>query len=137
MALPRLLAPRRRVAIAADAAAIVVFAVVGLVSHHASPGAFAHDALPLLGGWFAAAAATRLYARPSVGRLLLTWAAGITAGVVVRALILGRDLNGREAAFLAVSLVFTLLFVLAARAAAVVVTRRRTIPRPERTRPPS
>jgi hypothetical protein len=49
---------------------------------------------------------------------------GITAGVLVRALILGRDLNGDQAAFLATSLVFTLLFVAAARAAAVVLTRR-------------
>jgi Protein of unknown function (DUF3054) len=123
MALPRLLAPRRRLAIAADAAAIVVFAVVGLVSHHASPGAFAHDALPLLGGWFAAAAATRLYARPTVLRFLVTWAVGITAGVLMRALILGRDLDGHEAAFLAVSLVFTLLFVVATRAATTALTR--------------
>jgi len=40
-----------------DAVAIVVFAIVGLVSHGASAGGFAHDALPLLGGWFAVAAA--------------------------------------------------------------------------------
>jgi hypothetical protein len=36
--------------------------------------------------------------------------------VLVRALILGRDLNGHQAAFLATSLVFTLLFVVALRA---------------------
>lgn len=124
MDLPRLLAPRRRVAIASDAAAIVVFAVVGLISHHASPAAFAHDALPLLGGWFAAALATRLYERPSVARLLATWAVGITAGVLVRAVILGRHLGSHEAAFLAVSLVFTLLFAVVLRAAATGLTRR-------------
>ena len=105
--------------------AIVVFAVVGLISHGASAGAFAHDALPLLGGWFVVALAVRLYVRFSVARLVVTWAVGITAGVLVRALILGRSLNGREAAFLVVSLVFTLLFVVAARAAASAVTRRR------------
>jgi hypothetical protein len=96
----------------------VLFAIVGLLSHHASASAFARDALPLLGGWFAAALATRLYQRPSIQRLLVTWAAGITAGVLVRALILGRHLDGHQAAFLATSLVFTLLFVLALRAAA-------------------
>jgi hypothetical protein len=96
----------------------VLFAIVGLLSHHASASAFARDALPLLGGWFAAALATRLYQRPSIQRLLGTWAAGITAGVLVRALILGRHLDGHQAAFLATSLVFTLLFVLALRAAA-------------------
>jgi hypothetical protein len=125
MALPRLLAPRRRIAIASDAAAIALFAVVGLLSHHASPSAFARDALPLLGGWFAAALATRLYERPSIPRLLVTWAAGITAGVLVRALILGRTLDGRQAAFLATSLVFTLLFVVAMRAATSALARRR------------
>ena len=107
-----------------DAAAIVVFAIVGLVSHGASAGAFAHDALPLLGGWFAAALLTRLYERPSLSRLLVTWAVGITTGVLVRALILGRALNGHQAAFLATSLVFTLLFVVALRAATAVLTRR-------------
>jgi hypothetical protein len=96
----------------------VLFAIVGLLSHHASASAFARDALPLLGGWFAAALVTRLYRRQSIQRLLLTWAAGITAGVLVRALILGRHLDGHQAAFLATSLVFTLLFVLALRAAA-------------------
>ena len=101
-----------------DAGAIVVFAIVGLLSHHASASAFSRDALPLLGGWFAVALATRLYIRFSLRRFLVTWAVGITAGVLVRALILGRALNGHQAAFLATSLVFTLLFVVAARAVA-------------------
>ena len=105
--------------------AIVVFAVVGLLSHDASPSAFAHDALPLLGGWFAAALATRLYERPTLGRLLVTWAVGITGGVLVRALILGRDLDGHQAAFLATSLVFTALFVVAARVVASTAARSR------------
>jgi hypothetical protein len=116
---------RGRPAAASDAAAIAVFAVVGLLSHHASPTAFARDALPLLGCWFAAALATRLYERPSATRLLVTWAAGITAGVLVRALILGRALDGHQAAFLATSLVFTMLFVVALRAAAATVLARR------------
>ena len=120
-----LLLPPRRLAIAADAAAIVLFAIVGMLSHGAAASAFARDALPLLSGWFAAALVTRLYERPSVARLLVTWAAGITVGVLVRALILGRDLDSHQAAFLATSLVFTLLFVIALRAATTAVTRRR------------
>ena len=118
------LAVRGRLAAASDGAAIVVFAVVGLVSHGASVGAFAHDALPLLLGWFAVALAVQLYVRPSVGRFLVTWIVGITAGVLVRALILGRHLNGKQAAFLATSLVFTLLFVLALRAATALLRHR-------------
>jgi hypothetical protein len=121
----RLLALPRRLAIAADAAAIVLFAIVGMLSHGAAASAFARDALPLLGGWFAAALVTRLYVQPSLPRLLVTWIVGITAGVLVRALILGRDLDGHQAAFLATSLVFTLLFVLALRAASAALTRRR------------
>jgi hypothetical protein len=116
---------RGRLAAVSDASAIVVFAVIGLLSHHASLSVFARDALPLLGGWFAAALATGLYVQPSVPRLLVTWAAGITAGVLVRALILGRDLDGDQAAFLAVSLVFTLLFVVVLRTATAAVTRLR------------
>ena len=118
------LAVRGRLAAASDAAAIVVFAVVGLISHRASVATLAHDALPLLAGWFAVALAVQLYARPSVRRFLVTWSVGITAGVLLRALILGRHLNGKQAAFLATSLVFTLLFVLALRAATALWRRR-------------
>jgi Protein of unknown function (DUF3054) len=102
-----------------DAAALVVFAVVGLLSHHGTVTAagLAHDALPLLAGWFAAALVFRLYTRPSVARLLATWACGVTAGVLLRALVIGRTLNGHEAAFLGVALAFTLLFVVALRLA--------------------
>jgi hypothetical protein len=114
-----------RPAAVADAVGIVVFTVIGLLSHHASATAFAHDALPLLGGWFAAALATRLYERPSLRRLTVTWAVGITAGVLVRALILGRDLDGHQAAFLATTLAFIGLWVVQTRAVAAVRTSRR------------
>jgi hypothetical protein len=109
----------------ADAVGIVLFTVIGLISHQASAAAFAHDALPLLGGWFAVALATRLYQRASLWRLLVTWAVGITAGVLVRALILGRHLGRHEAAFLAVALVFIGLWVVLTRAVAAVRTSRR------------
>ncbi|HZD87679.1 MAG TPA: DUF3054 domain-containing protein [Gaiellaceae bacterium] len=109
--------PRPRVAIACDTAAIVVFAVVGLLSHDGTVTGrgLARDALPLLGGWFALALLVRLYARPARWRLAATWLIGITAGVAVRAAILDHAHVGKEAAFLAVTLSFALLFVLAAR----------------------
>jgi Protein of unknown function (DUF3054) len=97
---------------------------VGVISHGAAASDLARDALPLLGGWFAVALALRLYQRPTVARFLATWAIGITAGVLVRALILGRELDGHEAAFLATSLVFTLLFVLVVRTALAAVRPR-------------
>lgn len=119
--------PRPTLAVACDAAALVVFAVIGLLSHThgVSARGLARDALPLLGGWFVAATLFRLYARPSRARLAQTWLAGVAGGVVVRALVLGHHAVGREAAFLGVSLVFTLVFVLAARLAAGLATRSR------------
>ena len=110
----------------ADAAALVAFSVVGLLSHHGNvtAGGLAHDALPLLGGWFAAALVFRLYTRPSLVRLLATWACGVTAGVAIRALVLGRSFDGNEAAFLGVALSFTLLLVLVLRVAVAATVAR-------------
>jgi DUF3054 family protein len=111
-----------------DATAIVLFGAIGQLSHHGgvSLAGFAHDALPILGGWFAAAVAFGLYARGGRRAFVLTWLAGVTAGVAVRALVLGRPANGREAAFLVTSLVFTLLLVLGCRALALWRLRRAT-----------
>lgn len=107
--------PRR--AAAADATAIVVFAVVGLVSHEhgVSARGLARDALPILGGWFACALVLGLYRSRRPARLAATWAVGVTAGVATRAAILGHDDVSREAAFLGVSLAVTLVFVLVGR----------------------
>ncbi len=105
-----------RTAVAADALALVAFVTVGLFNHHGglSAAGYARDALPILGCWFAAALAFGLYRRPALRTLLATWLAGVTAGVLVRALVVGH-LDG---VFLVVALCFTLLFVVAFRAAA-------------------
>ncbi len=109
----------------ADAAALVLFSVVGLLSHEGglSAAGLARDALPLLAGWFAAALLFGTYTRRSLRTLLLAWAVGVPLGVGLRALLLGRAFDGREAAFLGVALAFTLLFVLALRAALGLVRR--------------
>jgi hypothetical protein len=109
--------PPRELALA-DAAALVLFTVAGLLSHDGTVSAagLARDALPLLAGWFAAALLFRTYRGRSVRTLLLAWIVGVPLGVALRALFLGRAFEGREAAFLAVALTFTLLFVLALRA---------------------
>jgi len=101
----------------ADGTALVLFSVVGLLSHDGAVSAsgLARDALPLLVGWFAAALLFRTYRRRSVRALLLTWIVGVPLGVALRAVVLGRAFEGREAAFLAVALTFTLVFVLALR----------------------
>jgi hypothetical protein len=124
------LAPGR--AAAADAAAVLVFVTIGLVSHdrglHAA--GYARDALPFLGCWFAAALGFGLYRRPTAGRLAATWAVGVPAAVVVRALVLGRPLGGKEAAFLVVSLVTIGVLVVASR---LVLTRLSSRARPARS----
>ena len=121
--------PPARLAAPADAAAIVVFAIVGLLSHHGdvSGRGLARDALPLLGGWFAAALLVRLYTAPAATRLFATWLAGITAGVAVRAAILDHTQVGKEAAFLAVALSFTLVFALLARLLATATASARRL----------
>ena len=103
---------------AADGVAILAFTIIGVVSHRGAlpPSALAEDALPLLGGWFAAALAFRLYARPRWRTFLLTWVIGIPVGVLVRAAALGRLDEPRQLAFLVTTLVLSLVFVLAARA---------------------
>jgi hypothetical protein len=109
----------------ADALAVVAFTVVGIVSHRGSlpPSALAEDTLPLLGGWFAAAAVFHLYTRRTRRSLLLSWAIGIPLGVLVRAAALGRLDEPRQLAFLATTLVLSLVFVLAARALVALGTR--------------
>ena len=110
----------------ADGVAIVAFVTIGLASHGKglTAAGYARDALPLLGCWFAAAVAFGLYRRPSRRRFVATWLVGVAAGVGVRALVVG-DASGEQVTFLGVALTFTLLFVLAARAAASLVLRQR------------
>ncbi len=115
------LAPNRSASVlaTADAAAIVVFATVGLLSHHhgLSVRGYARDVLPIAGGWFGAALLFRTYRTHRQTRVLATWLVGVTAGVLVRALVLGHSLNGKEATFLGVALAFVLLFVYLLRSA--------------------
>lgn len=91
--------------------ALVAFTVIGVLTHGSSVTALARDLLVFLGCWFAVALALRLYARPSRPRLLATWLIGISAGVLVRAAIVGHWAGD----FYGIALAFTLLFVLAAR----------------------
>ena len=111
----------------ADALAIVAFTIAGILSHRGSLplSALAEDTLPLLAGWFAAAAAFHLYARRTRRSLLLTWIVGIPLGVLVRASALGRLDEPRQLAFLATTLILSIVFVTAARAVTGIVASRR------------
>jgi hypothetical protein len=120
------LAPNRSAAVLAptDAVAIIVFTTIGLISHHKgiSLRGYARDALPIMAGWFGAAILFRTYITHRQTRVLATWLVGVTAGVIARALILGHSLNGKEAEFLGVALVFVLLFVYLLRSVVGVFT---------------
>src|SRR5262249_22256227 len=96
--------------ILSDAAALLVFVTIGLLSHHGgvSASGYARDALPFLGCWFAAAYLFGLYRRPTRGALLRTWVVGVTAGVVVRQLVLW-SFGWDDLVFLMIALCFTLL----------------------------
>jgi hypothetical protein len=100
-----------------DAAAILLFAVIGVLSHDHGL-TFVHvlrDAGPIGGGWFVAALLLGAYRRPGWRTLLPTWALGVTAGVLVRAGILGRAIDGHQAAFLVTTLIVVLVLVLGLR----------------------
>ena len=112
----RFAGPQRAAAVS-DAIAIALFAVIGVLSHDHGLGVLRllSDAGPIGGGWFVAAALFGAYRRPGWRTLLPTWLAGVTGGVLVRAGILGRDLDGKQAAFLVTTLIITLLLVLGLR----------------------
>src|SRR5207302_6802554 len=96
-----------------DGAVLILWAVLGL-AHHADGitlGGILRNAGPILVGWFAAALLLRTYTRPSVARFLVTWATGITAGVLLRSTILHRPWNGDEFAFWAVTLAVTFVLL--------------------------
>jgi hypothetical protein len=101
----------------ADTVGIFLFATVGLLSHdHAlSLDGYARDFVPVLGGWFAAALVLGAYREPSWRTLLLTWIVGVPLGLLVRALVLGRDFDGGQVVFFGITLAFTLIFVVALR----------------------
>ena len=108
--------PQRAVA-ASDAAALALFAVIGVLSHEHGLSflRFLGDAGPIGGGWFVAAALLGASRRPGWRTLLPTGLAGVTGGVLVRAGILSRALDGKQAAFLVTTLIITLLLVLGLR----------------------
>ena len=114
-----------RTAVAVDVLALLTFVVIGLVNHHGgvTAGGLARDTASIVGCWLLAAGAFDLYRRPRLPALLATWLVGVTAGVLVRALLLWR-IEGDDGVFLGVALVFTLLFVIAFRAAASVIVPR-------------
>ena len=84
----------------------------GVVPYLTVDGAW--EAADLGAGWLPGTL-VGLYRQPSRRRLLATWIVAVPLAWLVRALVLGRELDGSELAFLGVSLAFTLPFVAVAR----------------------
>ena len=112
-------------AAAADAVGLTAFVAVGAVSHGGLGllGSAAVTLVCLLACWFGVAAAVGRYRPGTRIPALAAWAIGVPLAVLLRALVLGRALNAHEAAFLAISLVFTAVFVAAARFVATRIGR--------------
>jgi hypothetical protein len=112
-------------AVVADVVALLAFVTIGLLTHHGDLtwSGYARDAIPIAGCWLLAAGAFDLYKRPRPSAFVATWFVGVTAGIIVRAVV-RLHLDSGDGVFLLVALGFTLLFVVAARQAATHLTPR-------------
>jgi hypothetical protein len=104
----------------ADSLALVAFVLAGIRSHHeiGALDLFLRNAVPLVVMWFTVAAVSGSYRRPGLRTLLWTWIVAVPAALVVRSLWVGSPSGVRLLTFLGIGLAFTLLFLLAGRAAA-------------------
>ena len=110
----------------ADAAALIVFVLLGLRGHHASTvEGFLRNAVPLLGVWFLVAWLAHTYRRPGWRSLLRNWIVAIPIGLLVRTLIVGSPKGGRILVFIAVGLAYTALFLVLGRLLARILSRAR------------
>jgi len=127
----RKLLPDRRGAVwfmLADAAALIVFVLIGIRGHHAPTiEGFLRNAVTLLGVWFVVAALANTYRRPGWRSLLRNWIVAVPVGLLVRTLIVGSPSGGRLLVFLAVGLAFTLVLLVLGRLLAWMGSRRRLV----------
>jgi len=114
-------AARRIASAVGDAGAIVVFVLIGLRSHDEgiTVGSVLRVLGPILVLWFAAALPAGTYRRPGLRTLLPAWLVAVAGGILVRYAIFHRPATAAKLfTFMGVALAFTLLFLLAWRAAA-------------------
>jgi hypothetical protein len=110
----------------ADAAALVVFVLIGLRGHRVTTvEAFLRTAVPLLAAWFLVAWLAHAYRRPGWRSLLRTWVVAVPIGLLVRTLIVGSPNGVRILVFIAVGLAFTLVFLVIGRLLARLLSRVR------------
>jgi hypothetical protein len=110
----------------ADAAALIVFVLIGIRGHRAGTvEGFLRNAVPLLGVWFLIAWLAHTYRRPGWRSLLRNWIVAVPVGLLVRTLIVGSPRGGRILVFIAVGLAFALLFLVLGRLLARLLSRAR------------
>ena len=97
-----------------DAAAILLFVIIGLANHDqgVTVGGVARTALPVLGAWFVVAPFTKTYARPRLGTLLINWVIAVPVGVAIRGTMLNRSADDSQLTFGLVAMIGTLVLLL-------------------------
>jgi DUF3054 family protein len=110
----------------ADAAALIVFVLIGIRGHRAGTvEGFIRNAVPLLGAWFLVAWLAHTYRRPGSRSLLRNWIVAVPVGLLVRTMIVGSPKGGKILVFIGVGLAFTLLFLVLGRLLARLLSRAR------------
>lgn len=110
-----------------DVVAVTLFAPLGLVSHHEgiTAAGIARNALPVAGGFLVAGLVFGTWrAGATWRRLAAAWFAGVAAGVLLRAAILGHGYGRTTFTFMTVTLVVTGLLLLAWRGLLALLRRR-------------
>lgn len=113
-----------------DSVALAAFAMIGLLSHGKAVDGrgLLRDLVPVLVGWLVVAAIAGTYRHGGARTFLTAWLVGVGGGAVIRGLLLHRHvLGGRYLTFVVVTLVVTLLLLLAGRAALRLATRARRL----------
>ena len=113
---------------AGDAIALVLFAVIGLANHDEgiTVAGIVRNAGPILAAFAVVAPFTGAYTKPGMRSLLLTWAIAVPIGVVIRAVALDRPADGSQVTFGIVTMIATLVLLLAWRGIAVAASRARS-----------
>jgi hypothetical protein len=110
----------------ADAAALIVFVLVGISGHRAGTmEGFLRNAAPLLAVWFIIAWLAHTYRRPGWRSLIRNWIVAVPVGLLVRTLIVGSPKGVRILVFIAVGLAVTLVFLVLGRLLVRLLSRRR------------
>jgi len=110
----------------ADAAALIVFVLVGISGHRAGTmEGFLRNAAPLLAVWFLVAWLAHAYRRPGWRSLVKNWIVAVPVGLLVRTLIVGSPRGVRILVLIAVGLAVTLVFLVLGRLLARLLSRGR------------